>query len=190
MSSAAGPRYPEPDRPVYAPKPADVGRCLRATATYTDNIGDAVERATGALEVPLKGNNPASTDQTPESGFVNAAPVFPDQDFLTEGDQSERTSRNVAENTKAGRNIGSPVSAHDEDSNLLIYTLGGADAASFAISRNDCQLKTKTALNYEVRNNYTVVVTATDPSGAADSILVTINVTDEDDSAVIRVLDG
>ena len=32
---------------------------------------------------------------------------------------------------------------------------------------------------------YTVVVTATDPSGAQDSILVTINVTDEDDSATI-----
>ena len=37
---------------------------------------------------------------------------------------------------------------------------------------------------------FTVIVTATDPSGAADSILVTINVTDEDDPAVIRVLDG
>ena len=33
-----------------------------------------------------------------------------------------------------------------------------------------------------------MVVTATDPSGAMDSIQVTINVTDEDDLAVIRVL--
>ena len=175
---------------VFTPKPADVGRCLRATATYTDNIGAAVERAAGALEVPVKGNNPASTDQTPGSGFVNAAPVFPDQDFLTEGDQSERTSREVAENTNAGRNIGSPVRAVDDDSDLLIYTLGGVDAGSFAITRNDGQLKTKADLNYEGRNSYTVVVTATDPSGAMDSILVIINVTDEDDPAVIRVLDG
>ena len=67
--------------------------------------------------------------------------------------------------------------------------MGGADAASFAISRDDGQLKTKADLNYEIRNSYTVVLTATDPSGAADSILVTIDVTDEDDSAVIRVLD-
>ncbi len=28
---------------VYTPKPADVGRCLRATARYVDNVGRAVE---------------------------------------------------------------------------------------------------------------------------------------------------
>ena len=68
--------------------------------------------------------------------------------------------------------------------------MGGADAASFAITRNDCQLNTKAPLNYEVRNSYTVVVTTTDPSGAKDSILVTIDVINEDDPAVIKVLDG
>ncbi len=175
---------------VYAPKPADVGRCLRATAFYTDNIGAAEEPATGALEVPARGSSSAGTAPTTDSGFVNAAPVFPDQDFLTEGDQSDRTSREVAENTKAGRSIGSPVRAGDDDGDLLIYTLGGVDAASFGISRNSGQLKTKADLNYEAKNSYTVVVTATDPSGAMDSILVTINVTDEDDPAVISVLDG
>ena len=40
---------------------------------------------------------------------------------------------------------------------------------------------TKASLNYEARNRYSVVVTATDPSGASDSIQVTINVTDVHD---------
>ena len=35
-----------------------------------------------------------------------------------------------------------------------------------------------------------MVVTATDPFGASDSIEVTINVTDEDDPAVITVAPG
>ena len=176
---------------VYTPQPADVDRCLRAVATYWDNIGNAdEEKAIGVLEVPARGRSPTVTDPESEGGFVNAAPVFPDQDFGTEGDQSDRTSRTVAENTKAGQSIGDPVRAHDEDDDLLIYTLGGADAASFGISRNDGQLKTKAPLNYEARNTYTVVVTATDPSGAADSILVTINITDEDDPAVITLVDG
>ena len=173
---------------VYAPRPADAGRCLRATAFYTDNIGAAGERVTGVLEVPVGGHGSSGTGSVSDGGFVNAAPVFPDQDFLTEGDQSDSTSRKVAENTKAGRNIGSPVSARDDDGDLLIYTLTGADAASFGISRNSGQLKTKAALNYETRDSYTVVVTATDPSGAMDSIVVTINVTDVDDPAVITVL--
>ena len=176
--------------PVYVPKPSDVGRCLRATATYRDNIGNSdLEEATGVLEVPVRGNDPVDITPNPEGGFVNAAPVFPDQDFLTEGDQSDTTTREVDENTKAGSNIGAPVSAIDDDGDLLIYTLGGADAAHFSLSRNNGQLKTKAALNYEVRNSYTVVVTATDPSGAADSITVTINVTDVDEPPVITILD-
>ena len=87
----------------------------------------------------------------------------------------------MAENTEAGQSIGSPVSAFDDDGELLLYTLGGADAAFFSMSRNNGQLKTKAPLNYEARNSYSVVVTATDPSGAADSIQMTINVTDVHD---------
>ena len=175
---------------VYAPKLADVGRCLRVTAIYTDNVGRAEEQATGVLEVPVGRHGSSDTDPPSDSGFVNAAPVFPDQDFLTEGDQSDTTSREAPENTKAGRNIGALVSAQDEDDDLLVYTLGGANAASFGIGRNNGQLKTKAPLNYEARNSYTVVVTATDPFGAADSIVVTINVTDEDDPAKITVNTG
>ena len=68
------------------------------------------------------------------------------------------------------------MEAHDEDGDLLIHTLGGPDAASFDISRNNGQLKTKAPLDYEARRSYTVVVTATDPSGAATGIQVTIYV--------------
>ena len=174
---------------VYAPKLADVGRCLRAVAVYTDNVGRSQEQATGVLEVPVGRHGSSDTGQASDSGFVNAAPVFPDQDFNTEGEQSGRTSREVPENTEAGRNFGAPVSAQDDDGDLLIYTLSGADAASFGIGRNNGQLKTKAPLNYEARNSYTVVVTATDPFGATGSIVVTINVTDEDDPPIITVLD-
>ena len=178
---------------VYAPRPADVGRCLRVTAVYTDELDDADQRATGVLEVPARGPRPAPTpDPEPEEdgGFVNAAPVFPDQDHITEGDQSDRTSRTVAENTKAAQPIGAPVSAIDADDDLLIYTLSGADARYFRIVRNSGQLRTWAALNYEARNTYTVVVTAKDPFGAADSIEVTINVTDVDDPPVITIIPG
>ena len=175
---------------VYAPKLADVGRCLRVTAVYTDNVGRAEEQATGVLEVPVGRHGSSGAGQASDSGFVNAAPLFPDQDFTTEGVQSDMTSREAPENTEAGRSIGAPVRAHDDDGDLLIYTLSGADAASFGIGRNNGQLKTKAPLNYEARNSYTVVVTATDPFGATDSITVTINVTDEDDPAVITVNTG
>ncbi len=169
---------------VYVPKVADLGRCLRATVIYTDNLSDADQEATGVLEVPVDVLQVHGPDPIPS---VNAAPVFPDQDFLTAGDQSDSTSRTVPENTKSGQNIGDPVSAFDADGDLLVYTLSGPDASSFRISRNDGQLRTRSPLNYEARNIYTVVVTATDGIGASDSIQVAINVTDEDDPAVITV---
>ena len=173
---------------VYLPTSEDVGRCLRATAVYTDNLDDTELEATGVLEVPARGTRTASPVPLPPS--VNAAPVFPDQDFLTAGDQSDSASRTVPENTDARQNIGAPVSANDADGDLLIYTLSGADARHFRIVRNGGQLRTRAPLNYEDRNIYTVVVTATDPLGASDSIVVTINVTDEDDPAEITVNAG
>ena len=97
----------------YTPTPADVGRCLRATAVYRDNIGEADEQAMEVAEAPAQSSKTA-----------NAAPEFVDQDLNSPGDQSDRTSRKVAENTKAGQSIGTPVSAFDEDGELLIYTLG------------------------------------------------------------------
>ena len=142
------------------------------------------------MEVPVGRHGSFDSDPASDGGFVNAAPVFPDQDFNTEGDQSDRTSREVEENTVAGRNIGTAVRAQDEDNDLLIYTLGGPDAEFFRIGRNDGQLKTEAPLNYEARSSYTVVVTATDPFGAMDSIQVTINVTDVDDPPVITVIAG
>lgn len=175
---------------VYAPKAADVNRCLRATAYYFDNVVGPRNMATGVLEVPVGRHGSFDTGPESDSGFVNAPPVFPDQDYSTEGDQSDRTTREVEENTEKGTSIGAAVRAHDEDDDLLIYTLGGPDAEFFRIGRNDGQLKTEAPLNYEVRNSYTVVVTATDPFGATDSIQVTINVTDVDDPPVITVITG
>lgn len=85
---------------VYGTRPSDVGRCLRVTATYTDNIDnaadDADERATRATEAPVQARNPANT--TPH--FVG---------------RTDRTSRRAAENTEAGKDIGVPISAHDDD---------------------------------------------------------------------------
>ena len=175
---------------VYAPKAEDVGHCLRARALYVDNVGRAQEMATGVLEVPVGRHGSFDTAPASDGGFVNAPPVFPDQDFTTEGDQSDRTSREVPENSEKERSIGAPVSAHDEDDDLLIYTLTGPDAELFRIGRNDGQLKTEAPLNFEVRSSYSVVVTATDPFSATDSIVVTIIVTDEDDPAEITVNSG
>ena len=76
-----------------------VGRCLRATATYADSRGGAHDHETRLLEVPVRYDHVADTDQQLDGGFVNVAPVSPDQDPSTEEEQSDNASRSVAENT-------------------------------------------------------------------------------------------
>ena len=103
---------------------------------------------------------------------VNHAPIF------TEGSS---TTRSIAENTPAGKNIGSPVSATDLDEDVLTYTLSGTDAASFGIIGTSGQLQTRDPLDYEKKNTYAVTVAVSDGS-ATDTISVTIDVTDVEEN--------
>ena len=183
-SSGAWTDIPNASSAAYTPDADDdENQCLRATATYTDNIsGDGPndnETAQEGLQVaevserPVQGSDPANT-----------APKFSDQDLTALGDQSDETSRSVVENTPSGQNVGTAVTADDAD--LLLYSLSGTDADSFTVNEQG-QIKTKAKLDFETKATYTVVVNATDPSGAQDSILVNINVTDGDDDAGIQL---
>ena len=88
-----------------------------------------------------------------------------------------RTTRFIKENTPAGQNIGSPVSATDEDDDTLTYTLSGLNAVSFSIVSTTGQLKTKAPLDFEKKNTYTVTVTVSD-GGRTDVITVAITIID------------
>ena len=102
---------------------------------------------------------------------TNSAPEFTD---------GSHTTRTVAENTASGVNIGNPVAAIDADNDPLTYTLSGLDAASFDIDSPSGQLRTRTDLDYEAKQAYTLTVTVSDGS-LADAITVAINVIDLND---------
>ena len=147
----------------------EVGYCLRAVATYTDNIDkDTDETAQKEPERAVQKDDPANT-----------APKFQDDnDPNTPGKQPD-AKRSVKENAK-GENVGEPVTADDVD--LLMYFISDTD--NFKVD-NDGQISTAVELDYETKSEYTVVLTATDPSGATDTINVIITVTDEDDPPLI-----
>ena len=117
---------------------------------------------------------------------VNEKPVFADD---------APTIQTVAENTAADTNIGSAYTATDDDGDTLTYSLGGANAGSFAIDDSTGQLKTNADLDYEDDSSYNVVVQVTDgrdDAGTAeqtsvtdDTITVTITITDVDDPGTI-----
>ena len=114
----------------------------------------------------------AGSEEPPTT--TNNAPVFTDGANIT---------RTIAENTSAGVNISTAIAATDADNDVLTYTLGGTDVAAFAIDSATGQLKTNAALDYETKSSYSVVVTVSDGS-LTDTINVTIDVTDLDESLI------
>ena len=105
---------------------------------------------------------------------ANAAPSF----------LLESATREVAENSAAGVDVGSPVTATDTDTgDTLTYTLEGTDAASFNIDASSGQIQTETGVTYdhELQPEYSVTVKADDGNGGTDTIAVTIDIIDVDE---------
>ena len=98
--------------------------------------------------------------------------------------EDEPALREIAENTPAGANIGSPLRYSAEGVHgCLRATLSGPDASAFRFQHfyRAVQLKTRSALDYETENTYNVTVTISG-GGYSDTIDVTILVTDVDDT--------
>ena len=111
--------------------------------------------------------------RTPTPEFTETAPV----------------TRSVGQGTAAGRSIGAPVRATDDDpGDILTYSITGSDARLFSIDPGTGQLRTKDVLDYEPQgtNEKIVTVQVRDgfssnythlPNEVDDTIQVTITVT-------------
>ena len=150
----------------------DVG--VDATITVTITVTEVARGTPGGGGGGGSGGGGGGGGSSGGGGPLNRAPVFEDAD----GSALTETARAIAEDAAVGTNIGEPVAATDPDDDTLTYSLSGDDAASFAIDASTGQLRTATTLNHETRASYSVTVTATDPSGAAAEIGVTITVTE------------
>ena len=76
----------------------------------------------------------------------------------------------VDENTRAGQNLGSAISASDADSNSLTYTLEGPGKDSFTIVSSSGQIRTRSPLDHETREHYSLTVKVDDRQNKANSI--------------------
>ena len=154
---------------------ADVGKYLRARASYTDPEGSS------------KSANAVTSGAV---GASNAEPSFSDS----------TASRTLPENSGAGENVtGGTITATDSDGDTLTYTLTGTDAGSFEIDSSG-QLKTKTGVTHNfdfeaTKKSYTVTVNVRDSKDAAgnantttdDTIAVTINLTNVDEPGTASI---
>ena len=156
----------------YTPVAADVGKYLKATASYTDPHGSGKSATSAASSQVASGNtNPSFSSMT--------------------------ATRSVPENSGANVNVGSPVSATGGDSDPLHYSLSGDDASSFTIVSTSGQIQTKSGVtyNYEGTNSYDVTVSVRDNKDLAgntdsaddDSIDVTISLSNVDEAGTVTI---
>ena len=149
----------------YLPAASDVGLYLSITATYNDGFATTTVGASYRSAVL-------------DRDVDVSAPYF-DLDVSVEFE--------IAEGPFQGTRIdvGSPVTATDDEGEKLTYTLSGTDAAPFAID-DQGQISLGTALDFETKQSYIVVVTASD-GGKAASIEVTITVGNVEEAGTVTL---
>ena len=147
----------------------DVGKFLKATASYTDPQSATTKSANAVTASAIAASNS-------QPSFSNAT-----------------ATRDVDENTAANMDIGSAVSAIDSDMGAML-TYGLEDSGNdddFSINTTNGRLKTKSALDHETKDTYTVTVhdgldAASNTDTTVDAtIAVTINVNDINDAPTI-----
>ena len=184
-------RIDKAQSPTYATTKADGGFFVHLVVSYTDAfIADDEDENTEPATLVAR---PAREVQLPP--VQNDAPKYGIQDREIDGDDAapESVTRNVDEGTTA---VGDFEATDTVD--LVDYTLGGADGAMFSLSDPDpsgnrVTLSLKAALDFENPadadgdNAYEVSITAKDPSGATDTLMVTVMVDDVDDAPEITL---
>ena len=198
---------------TYAPSNDDAGYYLRATAEYSDGLGEGRDEASAVTAFAVE-RRPAANNQ----------PSFAvqDEDPQTAGLQVNRT---VKETAKTGSSVGNAVTATDADNDPLLYSLTDGDEDTttdgvqyvdsdsnddtparsdghsqwFGINAKSGQIsvsssKTQAAVTAEFdqeaatpNTSYTVTVTATDPSGSNSTVQVMVAVDAVDEAPVISL---
>lgn len=154
---------------TYRVHDADSNRA--ATDAFIDATNLKIVVLAGGGAIGQSNSDTSGSDpQQPISEPVNRAPSF---------DAGVVTSLSVAENSPAGTNVGSPITASDPDGDTLTYSLTGDDHASFAIDATG-QITTASGVtyDYETKSSYSMAVTAADGKGLSVSAPVTISLTD------------
>ena len=170
----------------YTPSEDDQGLFLRVTATYTDPHSDPDLPNTMADERVATDDNPDTDDslRTKSATTEFAVRLAPGPDsapMFADADSNGAVTRDVAENTPSGDNVGVPVKASGPGTPT--HTLGGADAKYFGIDGTSGQITVGDApndpmLDYEAaKNTYSVTVKAVGADNQSATVTVNILVT-------------
>ena len=191
----------------YTPTEDDVGMYLRATATYPDGQQQGVGKTAYVVSRArtLHKMSPEPRFLADDGTVLDATDDNDNNAFettLTEA--TPEIKREIAENARAGANVGLPVAAVDIGDNgrpeRLTYTLNGADAAKFDIGTSNGQIRVKRGFTPDFEatisladncadndDRCVVTVTVADPNGNSNTVDINIEITDVNESPDLAV---
>ena len=173
----------------------DEGKHLRVKVVYEDVLGGD-KTVYGISMNPVRAEVSSPGDDGASGSFDNGSPDF--------GEDAD--TRTVPESTAVGAHVGAPVEAIDPDDDTLTYELDNdadstnallpdSDLQFFDINRETGQIEVAKELDFDaigvgraegaVAGTYTVTVRATDPSGLADNIPVTITAENVNEDPIV-----
>ena len=173
------------------------GTSDNAGADNTATNAQITRRLPAADAEPLKPRTQYEVRVRPKNGEEGDTDNWSREAKATTGPSNSRPSFDrtdsplplrVDENTGPNQNVGSAVSASDADSNSLRYSLEGPGKDSFTIVSSSGQIRTKSPLDFETRQSYSVTVKVDDGqkktnSIAAKSVTITVDNVIEQPSA-------
>ncbi len=170
---------------AYTPQEADEGWYLWAHVEYRDATSP---------------DTPITNDKEADAKSVNAVRAeVADNDNGSPDFGQETDTRTVSESLAVDANVGAAVTADDPDpEDILTYELDAAgdpnesDIGFFAIDRASGQITVAQQLDADAAREenttagvYVVIVSATDPSGVADNITITITAENANEAPII-----
>ena len=140
-----------------------------ADSSYQSNGASWTEQTGEILQITIEGR---------ESAGSSSAPEFPDNDGNGAADPITFT---VAENATVDTRVG-VVGATDSDHDPLTHSLGGTDATDFnqvfALDTSTGAITVKSALDYDVKSSYSVVIRVADGRNASGDTETTATIDD------------
>ena len=106
---------------------------------------------------------------------INVTIRVTDQNDAPEFSEGGSIRIEVTDNViSANVDIGSAISANDEDNDSLTYSIDGDDASYFDIDESTGQISTNESVDFTSKTTYTFTVIVTDSSGSSTSITVVV----------------
>ena len=154
----------------YTPVTGDVGKYLRATASYDD--GKSSGKTAQAVTITKVIADPDPSDNNPPVITVNTSGGYGcDRSGFT--GVTADLCLYIPRKTPAGDDLYYPAYVTDSNHREWRYTLEGTDAASFTIHPTSGTLYTTEAHIYD-GGEFEITIKVTDPSGGSDSIDVVL----------------